>query len=136
ECQGLHSVSSLLSLHLHSCYTLLVFEGWGVGLWAVSDTHRFGFFVPDEDPPGNQVTPRVQKVQLLSHRRRRFALMLTPRSIPGEFVSPRILRHAPSYYILVTKRAPDGWDSARGAKRHLRFAPIFSTQCPIPPSRR
>jgi len=34
--------------------------------------------------------------------------MLTPRSIPGEFVLPRILRHAPSCYILVTKRAPDG----------------------------
>jgi hypothetical protein len=31
--------------------------------------------------------------------------MLTPRSIPGEFVSPRILRHAPSCYILVTIRA-------------------------------
>jgi hypothetical protein len=31
--------------------------------------------------------------------------MLTPPSIPGEFVSPRILRHAPSGYILVTRRA-------------------------------
>ena len=35
-------------------------------LWAVSDTHRFGlwhasqFAIPDEDPPGNQVTPRVE----------------------------------------------------------------------------
>jgi hypothetical protein len=70
----------------------------------VSDSYRYGISVPDEDPPGNQVTTRVQKVQLLSHRRERFALMLTPRSIPGEFVSPRILRHAPSCYILVTKR--------------------------------
>jgi len=39
--------------------------------------------------------------------------MLTPRSIPGEVVSPRILRHAPSCDILVTMRAPDKWDSAR-----------------------
>src|SRR6185503_21037374 len=89
------------SFMLHSPWV----EGWGVDLWAVSDTHRFGISVPDEDPPGNQVTPRVQKLLLLSYRRRRFALMLTPRSIPGEFVSPRILRHAPSCYILVTQRA-------------------------------
>jgi hypothetical protein len=78
---------------------------------AVRDNYRYGFWhasqfaIPDEDPPGNQVTTRVQKVQLLSHRRKRFALMLTPRSIPGEFVSPRILRHAPSCDILVTMRA-------------------------------
>src|SRR5688572_7923359 len=99
------SALRLLYFRLYSCYTLLGFEGWGVDLWAVSDTHRFGFFVPDEDPPGNQVTTRVQKFQLLSHGRQRFALMLTPRSIPGELVSPRILRHAPSCYILVTRRA-------------------------------
>jgi hypothetical protein len=61
--------------------------------------------IPDEDPPGNQVTTRVQKLQLLSHGRCRFAQMLTPRSIPGEIVTPRIRRHAPSCYILVTKRA-------------------------------
>src|SRR6266542_5675580 len=83
------------------------FEGWGVDLRAVSGSYRFGIFVPDEDPPGNQVTTRVQKFQLLSHGRQRFARMLTPRSIPGEFVSPRILRHAPSCYILVTMRAAD-----------------------------
>jgi hypothetical protein len=53
------------------------------------------------------------KFLLLSHRRQRFALMLTPRSIPGEAVSPRILRHAPSCYILVTQRAPDWWDAPR-----------------------
>ena len=64
--------------------------------WAVSDTYRYGIFVPDEDPPGNQVTTRVEKCLLLSHSLQRFALMLTPRSIPGEVVSPRILRHAPS----------------------------------------
>ncbi len=69
---------------------------------AVSDTHRFGIFVPDEIPPGNQVTTRVEKLPLLSHRRQRFALMLTPRRHPGEIVSPRILRHAPACYILVT----------------------------------
>src|SRR6266542_996989 len=86
-------------------------EGWGVDFRVVSDTHRFGLFVLDEDPPGNQVTTRVQKFLLLSHGRQRFALMLTPRSIPGEVVSPRILRHAPSCYILVTMRAPDRWDS-------------------------
>jgi hypothetical protein len=57
---------------------------------AVSDTHRFGIFVPDEDPPGNQVTPRAQKFQLLSHRRQRFARMPTPRKHPGEFVTSRI----------------------------------------------
>jgi len=33
--------------------------------------------------------------------------MLTPQSIPGEVVSPRILRHAPSCNILVTQPAPD-----------------------------
>jgi hypothetical protein len=78
-----------------------------VDLWAVSDSYRYGIFVPDEDPPGNQVTPRVQKFQLLSHSLQRFALMLTPRSIPGVVVSPRILRHAPSCYFLVTMRAAD-----------------------------
>src|SRR6266498_300425 len=85
-------------------------EGWGVDFRVVSDTHRFGLFVPDEDPPGNQVTTRVQKFLLLSHGRQRFALMLTPRSIPGEFVSPRILRHAPSCYILVTQHAQMKWE--------------------------
>jgi len=40
--------------------------------------------IPDEDPPGNQVTTRAQKLQLLSHGRCRFAQMLTPRSIPGD----------------------------------------------------
>src|SRR5215208_1587757 len=53
----------------------------------------FAVAIPDEDPPGNQVTPRVQKLLLLSHGRCRLAQMLTPRSIPGEVVSPRILRH-------------------------------------------
>jgi hypothetical protein len=53
------------------------------------------FAIPDEDPPGNQVTTRAQKLQLLSHGRCRFAQMLTPRSIPGEFVTPRILRPRP-----------------------------------------
>src|SRR5215208_732833 len=97
------------SFMLHSPWV----KGWGVDLRAASDTHRFGFWhasqsaIPDEDPPGNQVTPRVQKLQLLSHSLQRFALMLTPRSIPGEVVSPRILRHAPSCYILVTQRALD-----------------------------
>jgi hypothetical protein len=93
-------------------------------LWAVSDSYRYGIHlhrtafgaavafvaIPDEDPPGNQVTTRAEKLPLLSHGRRRFALMLTPRSIPGEFVSPRILRHAPSCYILVTMRAVDAGD--------------------------
>jgi len=79
----------------------------------VSDSYRYGISVPDEDPPGNQVTTRVQKFQLLSHSLQRFALMLTPRSIPGEFVSPRILRHAPSCYILVTRRARGRLDSQR-----------------------
>src|SRR5512132_1156531 len=81
------------------------FEGWGVVFRVASDSYRFGISVPDKDPPGNEVTPRVQKFQLLSHSLQRFALMLTPRSIPGELVSPRILRHAPSCYILVTQRA-------------------------------
>ena len=36
------------------------FEGWGVDFRAVSGTYRFGISVPDEDPPGNQVTPRVE----------------------------------------------------------------------------
>jgi hypothetical protein len=74
-------------------------------LWVVSDSYRYGISVPDEDPPGNHVTTRAKKLLLLSHRRERFAHMLTPPSIPGEFVSPRILRHAPSCYILVTMRA-------------------------------
>jgi hypothetical protein len=74
-------------------------------LWAVSDSYRYGISVPDEDPPGNHVTTRAEKLLLLSHRRERFAHMLTPRSIPGEVVSPRILRHAPSCFILVTMRA-------------------------------
>jgi hypothetical protein len=92
------------------------FEGWGVDLWAVSDSYRYGISVPDEDPPGNQVTPRVQKFQLLSHSLQRFALMLTPRSIPGEVVSPRILRHAPSCDILVTMRAQMKWE-VKGSRR-------------------
>jgi hypothetical protein len=70
-----------------------------------TDSGLASLAIPDEDPPGNQVTTRVQKFLLLSHGRCRFALMLTPRSIPGEIVSLRILRHAPSCYILVTKRA-------------------------------
>jgi hypothetical protein len=50
--------------------------------------------------------------------------MLTPRSIPGELVTPRILRHiipersgvdAPSCYILVTKRAQMMWE-VKGVK--------------------
>jgi hypothetical protein len=50
--------------------------------WAVSDTYRYGIFVPDEDPPGNQVTTRVEKVLLLSHSLQRSAQVLTPRSTP------------------------------------------------------
>src|SRR6266498_4753993 len=110
-------------------------EGWGVDFRVVSDTHRFGLFVPDEDPPGNQVTTRVQKFLLLSHGRQRFALMLTPRSIPGEFVSPRILRHAPSCYILVTMRALDRW--VRGAfSEHFSCLRAFSvsTASLVPPT--
>ena len=96
------SALRLLYFRLYSCYTLLGFEGWGVDLWAVSDSYRYGIFVPDEDPPGNQLTTRLEKLLLLSHSLQRFALMLTPRSSPGEVVSPRILRHAPSCDILVT----------------------------------
>ncbi|HND49613.1 MAG TPA: hypothetical protein PLL95_13700, partial [Anaerolineales bacterium] len=48
--------------------------------------------------------------------------MLTPRSIPGEIVSLRILRHAPSCYILVTKRAPDAGDSAPFSSSFLRLS--------------
>jgi hypothetical protein len=61
--------------------------------------------------------------------------MLTPRSIPGEFVSPRILRHAPSGYILVTMRAPDGWDSARFLELFLNFGsfPFSSLVLPTKP---
>ena len=50
--------------------------------WAVSDTYRYGIFVPDEDPPGNQVTTRVEKVLLLSHSLQRSAHVLIPRSTP------------------------------------------------------
>jgi len=97
----------------------------------MSGTRRFGLFVPDEDPSGNQVTTRAQKLQLLSHGRCRLAHMLTPQSITGALVAPSDTRHtipersgvdAPSCYILVTRRAPrqttlgrsqpDGWDSA------------------------
>src|SRR5512144_2125536 len=91
------------------------FVGWGVDVRVASGSYRYGIFVPDEDPPGNQVTPRVQKSPLLSHSLQRFALMLTPRSIPGEFVSPRILRHAPSCDILVTQRAQMKWEVKGGA---------------------
>src|SRR5574338_733519 len=59
-------------------------------LWAMSDSYRFGISVPDEDPPGNHVTTRAEKFQLLSHRPRRFTHMLTPRKHPGVFVSTRI----------------------------------------------
>ena len=48
--------------------------------------------------------------------------MLTPRSIPGEFVSPRILRHAPSCYILVTMRAQMKWEVKR-EKDNCRINP-------------
>src|SRR5215213_3934399 len=41
--------------------------------------------------------------------------MLTPRSIPGEVVSPRILPPRPTCYILVTPRAPNGWDCCSAA---------------------
>jgi hypothetical protein len=85
-------------------------------LWAVRDTHRFGISVPDEDPPGNQVTPRVEVTASL------IACSSLPAcSHPG--ASPVSwsrqglplcgVRHAPSCYILVTQRAPDGWDSPR-----------------------
>jgi hypothetical protein len=96
-----------------------------VDLWAASESYRYGIFVPDEDPPGNQVTTRVQKFQLLSHSLQRFALMLTPRSIPGEVVSPRILRHAPSCYIPVTMRAADlvGVGAFSGVFRGLKSHP-------------
>src|SRR5512132_355413 len=100
-----------------------------------SDSYRYGISVPDEDPPGNQVTTRVQKFQLLSHSLQRFALMLTPRSIPGEVISPRILRHAPSCDILVTMRAPDGWDSARFLGLVLNYS-SFPFPSFILPSRR
>jgi hypothetical protein len=39
-----------------------------------------------------------------------------PGSIPGELVTPRILRHAPSDYILVTKRAQMMWE-VKGAEK-------------------
>jgi len=73
---------------------------------AVSDTHRFGILVPDEDPPGNQVTPRVENATSLSWAATVCPDAHTPEH-PGEIVSPRILRHAPSCYILVTQRAAD-----------------------------
>ena len=99
----------------------------------MSDSYRYGISVPDEDPPGNQVTTRVQKFPLLSHRQQRLARMLTPRSIPGEFVSPRILRHAPSCYILVTMRALDAGDSARFIGSSLASACFSSDGVPSSP---
>ena len=74
---------------------------------AVSDTHRFGFFVPDEDPPGNQVTTRVEKCLFSLIAGNGLPTCSHPGSIPGEVVSPSILRHAPSCDILVTMRASD-----------------------------
>jgi hypothetical protein len=44
--------------------------------------------------------------------------MLTPRSIPGELVSPRILHHAPSCYILVTMRAATVLDVVLARRRY------------------
>ncbi len=58
---------------------------------------------------------------------------------PGEIVSPRILRHAPSCYILVTQRAPD-W-RVRGAffedcfeLGQLSVSELFSPQPPVTPA--
>jgi hypothetical protein len=50
--------------------------------------------------------------------------MLTPRSIPGAVVSPRILRHAPSCYILVTRRAADAGDSGAFSSTFLRLSAL------------
>src|SRR6188474_3849352 len=73
------------------------FEGWGVDLWAARDSYRYGISVPDEDPPGNQVTTRVQKLLLLSHSLQRFALMLTPRASP---VSLSLQGYSPRPFLL------------------------------------
>src|SRR5512137_2102244 len=63
---------------------------------------------PDENPPGDQVTPRAE-ILTLSHRQRRSAQMLrAPDGIPGT-TSPSGYhppRPNPSY-ILVTQRAAD-----------------------------
>jgi hypothetical protein len=61
--------------------------------------------------------------------------MLTPRSIPGEFVSPRILRHAPSCYILVTMRAADGGYAPRFLSIFLALGfSRFDGESTLPPT--
>src|SRR6266508_5244604 len=61
------SCTSCISVFIHARLSLSLREGRGFSpapcrrhRRAVNDTHRFGLFVPDEDPPGNQVTPRVE----------------------------------------------------------------------------
>ena len=51
--------------------------------------------------------------------------MLTPRSIPGEFVSPRILRHAPSCYILVTQRSQNVTLELAKMRQFLQKLPLL-----------
>jgi hypothetical protein len=62
-------------------------------------------------------------MQLLSHGQQRFALMLTPRTHPGDGVllPPRIHPPRPFCYILVTKRAPDAGDSGAIFKHFSGF---------------
>jgi len=56
----------------------------GRGFRAWSDTHRFGLCVPDEDPPGDQVTTRVENAASLSWAVSVYPDALAPVGIPGD----------------------------------------------------
>jgi len=73
----------------------------------MSDTHRFGLYVPDEDPPGDQVTTRVENVTSLSWAVSVYPDAPAPDGIPGDASNCFTGYHPPrpTCFILVTKRA-------------------------------
>jgi len=80
----------------------------GRGFLGMSDTHRFGLYVPDEDPPGDQVTTRVENVTSLSWAVSVYPDAPAPDGIPGDASNCFTGYHPPrpTCFILVTKRAP------------------------------
>ena len=56
--------------------------------------------------------------------------MLTPRMHPGEFVTSRILRHAPSCFILVTRRASDAGECPALMRLGQARCSILRGSCP------